>query len=114
MRAAPDFATIGGRLKAERQRLGLSQGAMAALADASKSAQQKWERDGAAPNASGLAAFAEAGADVLYIVTGRREVAQPAPPGGLPGVTVRQALAMLDAPDRRRILLDLLAEELDG
>lgn len=65
--------TIGHRLKEERQRLGLSQTDFSALAGASKGAQLKWEKDDAFPNAQALAAFAEAGADVLFILTGRRQ-----------------------------------------
>lgn len=64
--------SVGLRLREERARLGLSQPAFAALAGASKGAQQNWEKDAASPNASALIAFAEAGADVLYILTGRR------------------------------------------
>lgn len=109
--ANPD--TIAGRLKAERLRLGMSQPTFAALADCGRGAQVKWERGAATPNASALKAFAEAGADVLFIVTGRREPIAPASPQALADCTVRQALAMLDPPDRHRLLLDLLATELD-
>lgn len=63
--------TIGHRLKEERLRLGFSQTDFAALAGASKGAQLKWEKDDASPNAQALVAFAEAGADVLYVLTGR-------------------------------------------
>lgn len=69
--------SVGDRLREERLRLGLSQPAFAALAGASKSGQAKWERDGASPNAAALIAFAEAGADVLYILTGRRTADRP-------------------------------------
>lgn len=66
---------IAERLKEERQRLGLSQTAFAALAGATKSAQIKWEGGGSSvPTASALAGFADAGADILYIITGKRTV----------------------------------------
>lgn len=42
------------------------------MAGATKSAIVKWEKDEASPNAKALIAWAEAGADVLYILTGRR------------------------------------------
>lgn len=63
------------RLKEERERLGHSQTAFAALAGASKHSQINWEKGVASPNAAALAAWAEAGLDVLYVVTGHR--AQP-------------------------------------
>jgi transcriptional regulator with XRE-family HTH domain len=66
------LVSVGGRLREERLRLGLSQPTFAALAGATKGAQAKWEKNAASPNALALIAFAEAGADVLYILTGRR------------------------------------------
>lgn len=69
--------SVGKRLKEERERLGFSQPAFAGLAGASKGAQQNWEKDAASPNALALIAFAEAGADVLYILTGRRTNSGP-------------------------------------
>ncbi len=61
---------IGLRLREERERLGLSQEAFAALAEASKRSQIEWEKGTAFPNAEALAAFAAQGADVQYIITG--------------------------------------------
>ena len=69
--------SVGARLREERLRLGLSQPAFAALAGASKGAQAKWEKDDASPNAVALIAFAEAGADVLYVLTGKRTEQRP-------------------------------------
>ena len=69
--------SVGTRLKEERVRLGLSQPAFAALAGASKGAQAKWEKDAASPNAVALQAFAKAGADVLYVLTGKRTIDPP-------------------------------------
>lgn len=62
---------LGERLKSERERLGLNQTDFAALAGASKHAQINWEKGVASPNAAALAAWSEAGVDVLYVVTGR-------------------------------------------
>lgn len=59
-------------MREERERLGFNQADFAALADASKRAQLKWEKNESAPTATVLAAFADAGADVLYVLTGRR------------------------------------------
>ena len=112
VRGAPDIATIGGRLKAERLRLGFSQPALAALAGAARRAAINWEKGASSPTANTLAAFAEAGADVLFIITGQRAETEASTAEPLAGLTVRQALAMLDPVDRHRLLLDLLAAEL--
>lgn len=64
--------SVGSRLREERLRLGMSQPAFAALAGVTKGAVVKWEKDTASPNALALNAFASAGADAVYILTGRR------------------------------------------
>lgn len=69
------FEHIGDRLREERERLGFDQTGFAALSDASRRSQSEWERGKAFPNAAYLAAIAEAGADVQYIVTGQRSAA---------------------------------------
>jgi transcriptional regulator with XRE-family HTH domain len=69
---------IGARLKEERNRLGLSQAEFAAVAGASKGAQLKWEKEESSPTATILTAWAEAGADALYILTGQRTDEAPA------------------------------------
>lgn len=63
---------IGFRIRAERERLGYTQADFAALGGASKNSQLSWEKGIAMPNAGVLAAYAAAGADVLYILTGER------------------------------------------
>lgn len=63
------------RIKEERERLGYSQAAFAAVAGKSLRSQTGWEQGRSAPDAKVLAAWAKVGADVLYIVTG-----QPSPP----------------------------------
>lgn len=105
------IATIGQRLKIERGRLGLSQPAMATLAGVTKGALVKWEKDTAAPNALALAAFAAAGADVLYIVTGVPKPTKQEAFAMFAETAVRQAMLPLDPVDRVRILLDVLAGE---
>ncbi|WP_156137215.1 helix-turn-helix domain-containing protein [Tepidimonas taiwanensis] len=62
----------GMRIKEERERLGLSQVAFAARAGASKGSQILYEK-GKPPTAEYLEGIAAIGADVLYILTGRRE-----------------------------------------
>lgn len=63
---------IGDRLKEERERLGFNQTEFAARAGASKNSQYNYEKGERSPDASYLAAVAEQGADVLYVVTGLR------------------------------------------
>lgn len=65
--------TLGSRLREERTRLGLSQTAFAGLAGAKKGTQISWEKDASSPTAAALMAFADAGADVMYILTGKKE-----------------------------------------
>ena len=72
----------GERLKEERERLGFNQADFAALAGATRKTLFNWESGAASPNAAALAAWAEAGLDVLYVVTGQRtggSTAAPAP-----------------------------------
>lgn len=66
--------SIGERLKSERERLGYSQTDFASIGGASKGSQISWEKGPTTPNAAFLAAVSEIGADILYVVTGRREV----------------------------------------
>ena len=74
---ASPSSTIGDRLREERERLGFSQTDFARLAASSKHSQIGWEKNTAAPNARYLASIADAGADVLYVVTGERKTAAP-------------------------------------
>lgn len=72
-------SSIGARLKEERERLGYSQIAFAALGGASKGSQLAWEKGAATPNAEFLHVVGSAGVDVLYVVTGQRNLSNPAP-----------------------------------
>ena len=68
---------ISERLKAERESLGLSQQALADRVGVSLRSQQNYESGDRIPDATYLGAMAEAGADVLFILTGQR--GQPVP-----------------------------------
>jgi len=68
--------SIGTRIKEERLRLGKSQEELAACAGVQRRAQIRYEQGEREPDAGYLRAIAAHGADVLYILTGRRE--QPA------------------------------------
>jgi transcriptional regulator with XRE-family HTH domain len=63
---------IGERIKEEREKLGFDQEGFAALGGASRHSQIDWEKGKSFPNAKVLAAYAAAGADVQYILTGVR------------------------------------------
>lgn len=63
---------IGQRLREERERIGLSQRAFGEIGGVKANAQGNYESGDRVPAADYLAAVADAGADVLYIVTGQR------------------------------------------
>ncbi|MBF0185997.1 MAG: hypothetical protein HQM06_16630 [Magnetococcales bacterium] len=60
------------RLKEERGRLGLSQAAFGMLGGVSRAAQESYESGRRDVGSDYLAGLAEAGVDVLYILTGKR------------------------------------------
>lgn len=66
------MGTIGERLRKERDRLGMSQTDFATLGGASKRAQIRYEAGERSPDADYLAGIAKAGANILFIVTGKR------------------------------------------
>lgn len=68
-----DLHKIGQRLAEERKRLGYNQKDFGALGKAALRTVIDWEKGKTSPNSSFLAAIAEIGADILYIVTGKRE-----------------------------------------
>lgn len=65
--------TIGERLKEERSRLSLSQTDLGAAGGVGKTTQINYEKGSGSPDARYLAAAAELGVDVLYVVTGERK-----------------------------------------
>jgi len=65
-----NFVDMGTRLREERERLDYSQSAFAALAGAGRKTQFNYEIGERSPDGAYLAAIAEAGADVQYILTG--------------------------------------------
>jgi transcriptional regulator with XRE-family HTH domain len=92
------------RLRAERERLGLSQSAFGEIGGVQKRAQINYEAGERQPDAAYLAAIAAAGADVLYILTGQRAGAAPVAPA-----LTREEEALLDdyrhcPPDARRAI----------
>lgn len=69
---------ISERLREERERLGMSQQALAEKLESTKRSVINWEGGAALPGAEVLSRYAVAGADVLYVITGERTSAQPA------------------------------------
>lgn len=65
--------TFPERLREERERLGLSQTAFAEGCGVKKLAQINYEKGERAPDAEYLMSASRLGADVTYILTGRRE-----------------------------------------
>jgi len=62
--------SIGIRLREERERLGMSQPEFADWVNVTKKTLFSWENGKTAPDCFQLAAFAPAGVDVLYVLTG--------------------------------------------
>lgn len=69
--------SVGSRLREERQRLGLSQERLAGVAGVAKNTAINWEKDKSSPTAAALLAVANAGADAVYILTGKRTLDYP-------------------------------------
>lgn len=63
---------IGDRLKEERVRLGFNQADFAALGGVAKTSQFNYEKGDRSPDAEYLARILDAGADVLYVISGAR------------------------------------------
>lgn len=66
------MSDIGSRLRQERKRLGLSQREIGQLGGVAANAQGKYESGERVPKADYLAALANCGLDVLYVLTARR------------------------------------------
>ncbi|MCO8364141.1 helix-turn-helix transcriptional regulator [Burkholderia cenocepacia] len=63
---------VGARLREERTRLNLSQSAFADVAGVTKTTQGNYETNKRSPDALYLAAIAQHGVDIQYVVTGQR------------------------------------------
>lgn len=96
--------TIHVRIKNERERLGLSQTAFGAIGDVGKTTVIAWERGTAFPNAAFLAAIANTGVDVQYVVTGTPSGSAIAPDEQV----LLDGYRALDVPTRRRMLAFML------
>ena len=72
---ASNPATLGGRLREERQRLDLSQALLAGKVGISRISQANYESGKRSPDTVYLSAAFEAGVDVGYVITGKRSAA---------------------------------------
>ena len=63
---------VGERLREERKRLGSTQDELAQVGGVNRNTQSSYEKADRSPDAKYLAAVAEIGVDVLYVVTGQR------------------------------------------
>lgn len=84
---------IGQRIRAERERIGLSQTELGAAGGVQKNAQHNYEGGKRAPDASYLAGIARVGCDVVYILTGERSATS------LPSMMLRSIQNSLAAPE---------------
>lgn len=66
------YSLLPPRVKEERERLGLTQAGIAMKCGVSREMWGKYERGQAIPGGDVLFSFAQAGADVQYIITGQR------------------------------------------
>jgi transcriptional regulator with XRE-family HTH domain len=107
------MTTFFDRLREERQRLGMSQAEFGAIGGVQKDAQLRYEAGKRKPDSDYLSGIAKAGADVTYILTGIRALAdedksqknETAPDldmGRLAGVIEELEAAL----DRHRLQLD--------
>lgn len=63
---------IGERLKEERERIGLSQTALAQIGGVGKTTQIKYEKGASSPDSSYLSAVSDEGVDIFYVLKGQR------------------------------------------
>ncbi|WP_212715305.1 helix-turn-helix transcriptional regulator [Halomonas sp. 15WGF] len=75
---------IGERLKEERERIGLSQTALAQIGGVGKTTQIKYEKGSSRPDSAYLSAVSEEGIDIFYVLKGLRFGTPEAQPLGMP------------------------------
>lgn len=100
---------LSDRLKAERERLGYSQTEFAEMVGSSKHTQINWEKGVGAPNAVALSAWARYGLDVMYVVTGDRQVQQ-----GALAVEEERAAYLVTKPDEKALIDNYRNSSVEG
>jgi len=84
--------SIGDRLRSERERLKLSQAALAEYGGVKPLTQHSYEKGSSYPNADYLAKVNDLGIDAMYVITGARAKPSQALPGAEPEMAVLVAL----------------------
>jgi transcriptional regulator with XRE-family HTH domain len=121
----PDRASqrlpVGKRLAEERKRVGKTQTEFCSACGIGKTTQYQYERGERSPDTDYLGAAEALGVDILYILTGTRQVSVRAVLSGLAADLSPEAIAdkVLAIGDKRsaayrRGLIDVLAFRLDG
>jgi transcriptional regulator with XRE-family HTH domain len=121
----PDRASqrlaLGKRLAEERVRIGKAKGVFGSACGISRTAQYQYEKGIRSPDTDYLGAAEELGVDVLYVLTGARQVSVRTVLSGLavdlsPEVIADKVLAVGDKRSAayRRGLVDVLAFRLEG
>ncbi|QOJ20317.1 MAG: helix-turn-helix transcriptional regulator [Gammaproteobacteria bacterium] len=90
---------IGERFKEERKLLGISQTELAESLGASRRSIIDWEKGVATANAEVLSSFHKLGADILYILTGKRE---------------HKKITSIDDKDRLQLAIEAVEEGLEA
>lgn len=100
--------SLGERLKAERERLRFTQPEFAELAGASKRTQIGWEQGRSVPDATALAAWAEEGLDLAFVITGQERCKASPPELPADEQLLLEAYRGLAAAKRKELLASLL------
>lgn len=94
---------VGGRLKEEREKLVWSQAVLAEVASVSKRSVAAWEGGETAPGADALALLSLKGLDVLYVLTGQRNLAPYAPTAEQRQVLSGRGIRFEDGPPQAEV-----------
>lgn len=102
---------IGDRLREERDRLGLSQGAFGEIGGVKANAQGNYEKGERYPDAGYLAALAGRGVDVLYVITGER---RPSSAEGISADEIALVMAYRSMSEAERSVLRRISGSITG
>jgi transcriptional regulator with XRE-family HTH domain len=90
--------SVGSRLREERERMGLTQAAMGEMLGMAKHSILNYESDKRSPDALFMTAIANAGADVLYVLTGKRQQTSPPLPAAMNQVLMERGILTGQGP----------------
>lgn len=94
------MSSIGKRLEEVRNQFGMNKTTFASVGGVSTTSQTNYEEDFRSPDTEYLEKIAAAGADVLYVITGRKT-----PPGDLTNDETLLVNNYRAAPEKRRVTL---------